>query len=382
MEKTIEIGNQCLMGTYSRFPIVMDRGEGVYLYDADGKKYLDFLAGVAVNSLGYGDKDVIRAIENQAKKLMHCSNYYYNENMVELSRLLTKNSCFDKVFFSNSGSEAIEAAIKLAKKYKKGKIIATKNSFHGRTCGSLSVTGQETKQKDFLPLLSNIVFGEFNNISSIRELADEDTSAIIVEPIQGEGGVFPAKREFLKEIREICDKNNILLIFDEVQCGIGRVGTLFAYQFYGVEPDIICLAKALGGGLPIGATLVKKNISDVLSSGSHGSTFGGNSLVTAVACVVINKILNGEILKNVKENGEYFINKLKKIKNSHVVDIRGMGLMIGVELNFLAKPIIEKCMEKGLLLASAGANVLRFTPPLIVEKSHIDEAVGILEGVL
>jgi predicted acetylornithine/succinylornithine family transaminase len=382
MERIIEIGNQCLVGTYGRFPVVIDKGEGVYLYDTSGKKYLDFLAGVAVNSLGYGDKDVIKAIENQAKKLTHCSNYYYNEPMVELSRLLVENSCFDKVFFSNSGSEAVETAIKLAKKYKKGKIIAMKNSFHGRTCGSLSVTGQETKQKDFLPLLPNVAFGEFNNINSVRELVDKDTSAIIIEPVQGEGGVFPAKKEFLSEIRKICDKNDILLIFDEVQCGIGRLGTLFAYQSYGVEPDIVCLAKALGGGLPIGATLVKKSISDVLSLGSHGSTFGGNLLITAVACVVVNKLSNNEVLKNVRENGEYFVDQLRKMKNSHVIDVRGTGLMIGVELDFSAKSIIERCMENGLLLASAGTNVLRFTPPLIIERSHIDKAVEILKGVL
>jgi acetylornithine/N-succinyldiaminopimelate aminotransferase len=382
MKKIIEVSEKYLMNTYNRFPIVIDRGDGAYLYDNSGKKYLDFLAGVAVNSLGYGNEKVLKVIEEQSKKIIHCSNCYYNEPMAKLAKLLMDNSCFSKLFFSNCGTEAVETALKIIKKYKKGKIIAMKKSFHGRSCGALSLTGQEKKQNDFLPLLPDIVFAEFNNINSVKKLVDKNTSAIIVEPVQGEGGVYPAKKEFLLELRKICDENDVLLVFDEIQCGVGRLGNLFAYQFYGVEPDIVCLAKALGSGFPIGVTLAKKKVSNVLSLGSHGSTFGGNPLATSVAFTVINEILSNKILENVKEVGKYFIDKLKNLKKSSIKDVRGIGLMVGIELNVPLVPIISKCMENRLLLGSAGENTLRILPPLIINKNHVDEAVNILQKVL
>ncbi len=386
MSKTKELTDKYVMNTYSRLPLVIERGDGVYLYDEDGKKYLDFTAGIAVNSLGYGNKKFIEALTKQSELFNHCSNLYYSKPQAEVAEILVKNSCFDRVFFCNSGAEAVESALKLSKKYgkeKRTKIISMKNSFHGRTCGSLSLTGQTKYQKGFAPLVPDIVFAEYNNIESVKAEIDENVCAIIVEPIQGEGGLTPAKKDFLAGLREICDKNDILLIFDEVQCGMGRTGKLFAYQHFGVEPDVACLAKGLGNGFPIGAMLAKEKAASAFEPGNHASTFGGNPLATVCAKVVLSELTEGNILKNVVEVGDYLKQKLNELKAEFPVikEVRGYGLMQGIELDKPVKEIIAECQQNGLLLIGAGENVLRFIPPLIVTKEHVDEAIAVLRNV-
>ena len=385
---TKEKTDKFIMNTYSRFPLTLERGEGVCIYDEKGKKYLDFTAGIAVNALGYGNKNVINAALNQMNKLFHVSNLYYTSPMAELAKKLVEKSCFDKVFFCNSGAEANEAAFKLARKYgylhKNGasKVISMKNSFHGRTLATITLTGQTKYQQGFSPLVENILYAEYNNLKSVEKLIDNGVCAIFTEPVQGEGGLLPAKKEFLEGLRKICDENNILLIFDEVQTGIGRTGKLFCYENFGVTPDILTLAKGLGGGLPIGAMLAKDFVASSFSFGDHASTFGGNPVSCAAANSVLNEIETKNILQNVQEQGEYLIKKLKEIKSPHIKDVRGLGLMVGVELDIEAKEITLKCLEHGLLLISAGKNVLRFVPPLIISKNEIDEGVEILKKIM
>lgn len=390
MTDTKTLTNQYIMGTYNRFDTEIVSGNGVYVSDENGKKYLDFTSGIAVNSLGYGDKDCINAITEQINKFNHCSNLYYSRPQAEVAELLVQNSCFEKVFFCNSGAEANETMIKIARKFGKtkggncSKIITMKNSFHGRTTGAITATGQEKYQKSFTPLLPDFSYAEFNNLESVEALADERTCAVIVEPIQGEGGLYPATKEFLQGLRKLCDDNNILLGFDEVQCGIGRCGTLFAYQSYGVEPDMAAMAKGLANGLPIGACAAKGIASTILAAGDHASTFGGNPVSCAAAKVVLTKLLKENLLDNVKETGEYLKSSLKKLAEKYPVikDVRGLGLMVGAELTVPAKDIMNKCMEKGLLVIGAGTHVMRFVPPLVVSKEDIDEAVRIIDGVL
>lgn len=390
MSETKKLTDKYIMNTYSRQPIVFEKGEGVYLYDENGKKYLDFMAGIAVNCLGYANEKIINAITKQVKLLSHCSNIYYSMPQAKVAELLVENSCFDRVFFCNSGAEAVEAALKLAKKYgnnfetPKTKIISMKNSFHGRTMGALSLTGQTKYQRDFEPVIANVSYAEYNNIDSVKSLIDEQVCAIIAEPIQGEGGLKPGDTAFLKELRKICDENNIVLIFDEVQTGIGRTGKLFAYENFDVEPDVICLAKGLGNGIPIGAMMARANFADVLVAGNHASTFGGNPIATACANVVLDELLNKNILDNVNEVGEYLKNRLQDLQKKYdfITDIRGKGLMLGVECSVDIQKILEDCRENGLLLISAGGNVIRMVPPLIISKSQIDEAIEILEKVL
>ncbi len=389
MSKIKELTDQYIMNTYNRKPIVIEKGEGCYLYDENGKKYLDFTAGIAVNSLGYSNKKIINAIIQQSQILNHCSNIYYSKPQAKTAELLVKNSCFDKVFFCNSGAESIEAALKLVKKYgnnfdkPKTQILSMKNSFHGRTLGALSLTGQTKYQKGFEPIIPDINYCEFNNLNSVFSQINENVCAIIVEPIQGEGGLRPADKSFLKGLREICDENDIVLIFDEVQTGIGRTGKLFAYQNYDIEPDVICLAKALGNGIPIGAMMAKNKFATAFAPGNHASTFGGNPIATACANVVLEELLNGNILENVEISGNYLIKKLKELQQefSFIKDIRGKGLMIGVECNIDIQTILKQCNENGLLIISAGRNVLRFVPPLIISKKEIDIAIAIMRKV-
>lgn len=385
----IEDGNKYVMNTYGRYPVVITHGEGVYVYDENGKKYIDMCAGIAVNALGYGNKKLSDALKAQIDKLIHISNLYYTEPLVNAAKMLVENSEFDRVFFCNSGAEANEAAIKLAKKYGKMKnenkmeLITMKQSFHGRTCGALTATGQMKYQKNFLPLLPGTIYAEYNNIESVKELINENTCGVLIEVIQGESGIIPAQVAFLKELQELCHKYDALLMIDEVQTGMGRTGKLFAYENFGIHPDVVSMAKGLGGGVPIGAMMCKEEVA-VFVPGDHASTFGGNPLVTSGVCVVVDELVNNGLLQHVQEVGAYLTQSLTKLKEEVdcVIDVRGIGLMQGVEITKVPKDVISKCMEKGMLIASAGTNVIRFVPPLIVTKEQIDEAVGILKEAL
>ena len=389
MSEVIEKSEQYVMHTYGRFPVVLDHGDGVYLYDENGKKYLDMCAGIAVNALGYNHPTLTKVLQDQVSKMLHVSNYYYTKQLATAAELLVKNSIFDKVFFCNSGAEANEAALKLAKKYGKTKsenktqIIAMKKSFHGRTHGALALTMQEKYQKSFLPLVPNIQAAEYNNIESVKALINENTCAVILEVIQGEGGVIPATKEFVQEVAALCKANDALLMVDEVQTGIGRTGTLFAFEQYGIKPDVVSMAKGLGGGVPIGAMACKEEVA-VLVPGDHASTFGGNPLVTAAASVVLKELTENGLLDHVKEVGSYLKEQLLALKEecNCIVDVRGIGLMQGIELTIPALEVEKKCIEEGMLVVGAGEKVVRFVPPLIITKAHVDEAMAILRKVL
>jgi len=341
-------GAKVVMNTYSRFPIAFDHGQGVYAWDMDGKKYLDFVAGIAVNSLGYSHPKLCAKISEQCQKLMHVSNLYYTEPQIELAELLTANSCFDKVFFCNSGAESIESMLKLARKYavmknKPGRdIIAMEKSFHGRTYGAVTATGQDKYHKGLDPMLPGIKHVPYNDFEALLNAVDENTCAILMEPIQGEGGIRPADKEYLLKVRALCDEKDILLIFDEVQCGVGRTGYLFAYQAYGVEPDGACFAKGLAGGLPIGACLANEKCADVLDKGTHGSTFGGNPAVCAGALSILKRI-DEALLAEVREKSDYIVNALTGAPG--IKSVTGMGLMLGVETEKNAKEVVARCME-------------------------------------
>ena len=391
MNEWIERGSKVIMNTYSQFPIVIEKGNGVYLWDSKGKKYLDFVAGIAVNALGYNDPDYVEQISLQLTKLQHCSNLYWMIPSIELSEVLVQNSCFHRAFYCNSGAEAVEAAIKLSRKYGKKhhgencyEIITMKKSFHGRTMATVTATGQTKYQKGFDPLMPGFSYVEFNNFNELEEAVSEKTCAILIEPIQGEGGINPAEKSYLQKVRSLCDKNDIVLIFDEVQCGIGRIGEIFAYQLFNIKPDIVSLAKGLGGGFPIGAMLAVQSKAEAFQPGDHASTFGGNPLACTAGKTVLNKLLEKGVLENVRTQGKYLKDKLieLKVKFEMIIDVRGYGLMLGMELNCSVKNIVVECMNKGLLLLGAGENVLRFVPPLIIGKSEIDEGLEILEGVL
>jgi len=387
----IERGTKVIMNTYSQFPIVLEKGDGVYLWDSDGKKYLDFVAGIAVNALGYNDSDYVKEISTQLAKLQHCSNLYWMPPSIELGEILIKNSCFDKIFYCNSGAEAVEAAIKLSKKYGKKnhgencyEIITMKKSFHGRTMATVTATGQTKYQKGYNPLLPGFSYVEFNNFNELDKAVSENTCAIIIEPIQGEGGIHPAEKTYLEKVRSLCDKKDIVLVFDEVQCGVGRTGELFAYQLFDIKPDVISLAKGLGGGFPIGAMLATQSKADALQPGDHASTFGGNPLACTAGKVILKKLLYGGVLENVQEVGAHLKTKLIELQEKYeiIIDVRGHGLMLGIELNCSVKSIVKECMEKSLLLLGAGENVIRFVPPLIIGKKEIDKGIGILNEVL
>lgn len=391
MKHYIEEADKVLMQTYSRYQIVLDRGEGMYLYDIEGKKYLDFAAGIAVYAFGYNYKDYNDALKAQIDKILHTSNLFYTVPVVEAAQKLIKASGMDQVFFTNSGTEAIEGALKLARKYyykKHGmansRVIAMNHSFHGRSMGALSITGTKKYREAYEPLIGGVDFAEFNNLENVEELISENTCAIILEPIQGEGGLYPATKEFIQGVHKLCVKKDILLILDEIQCGMGRTGTMFAYEQYGIKPDIITCAKALGCGIPVGAFAAREEVAAAFEPGDHGTTYGGNPFATAAVSKVFDLFEEENILKHVQEITPYFEKKLDELVKYYdfIIERRGLGLMQGLEFTIPVKDIILKAMSKGLILISAGANVLRFVPPLILKQEHIDEMMKILEDCL
>jgi predicted acetylornithine/succinylornithine family transaminase len=359
----------------------------MYVYDENGKKYLDFVAGIAVNSLGHGNKKLAKAIAEQAENLIHISNLYWSKPQCSLAQKLVENGSLDKVFFCNSGAEAIEAALKLARKYgsKTGRqeIITMNKSFHGRTFGAVTATGQDHYHEGFGDLVPHIKYADYNDIESVKAAVTDNTIGILLEPVQGEGGIIPAKKEFLQELRALCDEKDMLLMFDEVQCGVGRLGTLFAYQSYGVVPDTVSTAKGIAGGVPCGVMMAKKEVAESFVPGDHASTFGGNPLATAAGNVVVDELLGG-LLDNVKVQGEYLTKRLNEIANKFdfVKDVRGFGFMQGIELDRPVADIVARCINNGLLLVNAGKNVIRFVPSLIATKDDIDAAMVILENSL
>lgn len=379
-EEIMKLEEEHVMQTYTRFKIVVESGKGCYVYDKEGKKYLDFLGGIATCSVGHGNKEVAKAISEQAKKLIGISNLYYTEPQAVLAEKLSKLSGLKKCFFCNSGAEANEAAIKLVKKITgKKKFIAFEHCFHGRTAGSLAATWKEKYKTPFLPLAPDVIFVEYNNIAALENAITPEIAAVIIEPIQGEAGIIVPDEGYLKKLSELCKKNNVLLIADEVQSGTGRTGKFFAYQHEGIIPDIATLAKGIGNGVPIGVCISNLDF----DKGNHASTFGGNNLCCAAANAVIDFIEKKKLMDNAVKIGNYFMKKLSKIDSPLIKKVKGKGLMIGVELNEdKAKEIVDKCLEKGLILNNATDNILRFLPPLIVKKKEVDEAIKILEEVL
>lgn len=380
----IETAEEKLIHTYNRYQIVLDRGDGVRLYDTDGKEYLDFGAGIAVFALGYNNREYNDALKAQIDKLIHTSNYFYNEPSVLAAKAVTAASGMDRVFFTNSGTEAVEGTIKLAKKYaylKDGstdhEIIAMEHSFHGRSMGALAVTGNRHYQEAFGPMIPGIKFAKYNNLESVKELVSDKTCAIIFETVQGEGGVYPAEPEFIEGVRKLCDERGILLILDEIQCGMGRTGSMFAYQQYGVKPDIVTVAKALGCGVPVGAFLASEDVAKALVPGDHGTTYGGNPLACAAAVKVFELFDKLGVLENVRRTGAYLTERLEELVNKYdiVKERRGVGLIQGIELAVSPKEVIAKALEKGLILFSAGTNVIRFVPPLVITESDVDEMI-------
>jgi acetylornithine/N-succinyldiaminopimelate aminotransferase len=383
--------DRVIMKTYGRYPIVPVRGEGCRLWDADGKMYLDFLAGVAVNNLGHCHPKVVRAIQEQAATLIHCSNYYHIPQQIELAELLCSHSFADQAFFCNSGAEANEAAIKLARKYSREtrgencfEIITAADSFHGRTMATVSATGQEKVQRFFDPLLHGFKHVPFSDIEALRAAVSPVTCAILLEPIQGEGGVKVPSVDYFRAVRQLCDEQGLLLIFDEVQTGLGRTGKLFAHEHFGVAPDIMTLAKALAGGAPIGTMLAKAEIAAAFSPGTHGSTFGGNPLMTAAALAAVRALLEEGLLENANRMGAYLMAELNRLKARYpfVTEVRGIGLMVGMGLSIPGGEIVKQGHARGVLLNVTQDKVLRFVPPLTVNKAEIDEMIGILDGLL
>lgn len=389
-QQWIEKSDKYIMKTYGRYPIVPVRGIGCRLWDADGKEYLDFLGGVAVNNLGHCHPKVVAALQKQAAELIHCSNYYQIPQQIELAELLCNNSFADQAFFCNSGAEANEAAIKLARKYSRDtfgperyEIITAADSFHGRTMATVSATGQEKVQRFFDPLLHGFKHVPFNDVAALEAAVTSTTCAIMLEPIQGEGGINMPSPGYFEAVRELCDRHGLLLIFDEVQVGMGRTGKLFAYEHFGVTPDIMTLAKALAGGAPIGTMLAKDKFAVAFVPGTHGSTFGGNPLVCAAAIATVRTILEDGLLSRCEEIGEYLTGELETLGKKHpfVKGVRGIGLMIGMELSIPGAEIVKKGHERGLLLNVTHDTVLRFVPPLVVTKQEIDTMIGILDGI-
>ena len=391
-QEYIDSAEQELLHTYNRFSLVLDHGEGVYLYDTDGKQYLDFAAGIAVCALGYGNKDYNDALKEQVDKLLHTSNLYYNVPTIEAARKALAASTMDRVFFTNSGTEAIEGAIKAAKKYaftRDGhaghEIIAMNHSFHGRSIGALSVTGNAHYQEPFEPLMPGVKFADFNNLDSVKAQITDKTCAIIMETVQGEGGIYPAEKEFLEGVRALCDEKDILLILDEIQCGMGRTGAMFAWQNYGVKPDIMTCAKALGCGVPVGAFFMTQKVADKsLAPGDHGTTYGGNPFVGAAVSTVFVLFEKQKILDNVHEVAPYLEEKLDALvaKYDFLTARRGMGLMQGLVCKLPVGQVSARALEQGLIIITAGADVIRMVPPLVIEKKHVDEMTQKLEKAL
>ncbi len=388
-QEIMDAEKKYLVQTYSRPPFVLTRGEGVYVFDETGKKYLDCAAGIAVNALGYNDPELVRAIQDAASGLVHTSNLFYTAPQVELAKALVEKSFADRVFLANTGTEAMEAAVKFARKYHQERgdtsrtnFVAFRGSFHGRTMGSLALTDSEKYQAPFRPLMPGVTFANFNDLDSARAAITSETAAVVVEPVQGEGGVYPATDAFLRGLRQLCNARGALLIFDEIQCGLGRTGKLWAHEYTGVTPDMMTLAKPLAGGLPIGATLVTEAVASSLHVGEHGTTFGGGPMVTSVAVKVLNRISDPEFLANVRETGDYLMERLSEINSPHIKEVRGRGLMVGAELDIDAGKILEKGYDRGLLLIKAREKVVRFVPPLIFQKAHADELVDKLSRIL
>ena len=389
-ESTQEIigkDNLNYLPVFSRYQIVLDRGEGVYLFDTDGNMYLDFLAGIAVNVLGYDFKPLVATISEQAKLLIHCSNLYYTRPQAEAARKLVELSGLDRAFFGNSGAEANEGAIKVARKFahsidkNKSKIITALDSFHGRTLATLTATGQPHYHEGYEPLPGGFEYVKFNDIDALEKLVDDQTCAVMLETIQGEGGVHPPDPDYFRKVRELCDKHRALLILDEIQCGMGRTGKFFAYENYGIKPDVVTLAKGLAGGVPIGAFVCTDEVANSMKPGDHGTTFGGNPLACAAANVVLDTISQKSFLDHVVEVGKYFKEKLVELQQKFpdlIRDVRGEGLLLGAELSKPGRRVVELCMKRGAIINCTVGNVLRFVPPLIVEKDQIDELVEIL----
>ena len=392
MQEYIEEAEQSLLHTYNRYQIIIEKGKGVYLYDTDGIKYLDFVSGIAVFALGYGNKDYNDALKSQIDKVIHTSNYYYNMPAIRAAKKLKEVSGMDRVFFTNSGAEAVEGAIKAARKYAYQKdggtdheIIAMEHSFHGRTFGALSVTGTPKYREPFEPMIGNVRFARMNDLASVEELINDKTCAIILETVQGEGGLVPATEEFLKGVKALCEEKDILLILDEIQCGMGRTGHMFAWQRYGVKPDIMTTAKALGCGVPVGAFLMTEKVAaNSLAAGDHGTTYGGNPL----ACAAVEKVLDlfeeNHIIENVREVAPYLEKRLEELKEKYdcITERRGTGLMQGLVFDCPVREVIERALENGLLLINAGADTLRFVPPRIISKENVDEMIEILESCI
>lgn len=389
----MEMADASLIHTYNRFPVVLDRGEGVYLYDNDGKKYLDFAAGIAVFALGYNHKDYNEGLKRQIDKLIHTSNLFYNEPAAVAAERIVKTTGMSRVFFTNSGTEAIEGAIKLAKKWAflrdnstDHEIIAMEHSFHGRSMGALSVTGNKHYQEAFGPLIPGIKFARFNDLESVKNAVTEKTCAIIMETVQGEGGIYPADKEFIAGVRKLCDEKDMLLILDEIQCGMGRTGSMFAYEQYGIRPDILTVAKALGCGVPVGAFLANEKTKDALVPGDHGTTYGGNPFACAAVNTVLDIFEKEHVLDNVREISVYLEKVLDEIAAEFdcIRERRGMGLIQGLEFvnEVPVGKVVNQCISQGLIVISASNNVLRFVPPLVITKENIDEMAAKLRTAL
>lgn len=391
MNEYMKMTEENLLHTYNRFPITLDRGDGVYLYDTDGKKYLDFMAGIAVSGLGYGNVELKNALKEQIDNLLHSSNLYYNTTCGKAAEALRRASGMDRIFFTNSGAEANEGALKAARKYawqkKSGRFefIAMKDSFHGRTMGALSVTEHPAYREPFEPLIPGISFAEFNNLESVKKLVNEKTCGIIVEPVQGEGGINTATKEFMTGIRKLCDEEGILMICDEIQCGMARTGEMFAWQLYGTKPDIMTMAKAIGSGVPVGAFAMTKAVAEAsLKPGDHGTTYGGNPLACAAVAKTLEIYEKQKLAAHVKKVGDYLEEQLKKLVEDYdcVVEQRGLGLIRGIKLSGPVGEVVKKAMEGGLLIISARSDVIRLVPPLVIEKEHVDEMIEKLRKVL
>ncbi|MDY5576678.1 MAG: aspartate aminotransferase family protein [Lachnospiraceae bacterium] len=390
-QEYMEEAEQLLLHTYNRFKIVLEKGDGVYLYDIDGKRYLDFAAGIAVFAFGYNNKVYNDGLKAQIDKLIHTSNLYYNVPAIEAAKNIVEATGLDRVFFTNSGTEAIEGALKLAKKYAYNRdgvadheIIAMHHSFHGRSIGALSVTGNAHYQEPFQPLVSGIKFAEFNHLDSVKELINKKTCAIIMETVQGEGGIYPATEDFIRGVRKLCDENDIVMILDEIQCGMGRTGKMLAYEHYGVKPDVVTMAKALGCGVPVGAFVANEKVGSAMVPGDHGTTYGGNPL----ACAAVNKVFElfrtTNVLENVGVVSDYLEQQLDSLVEEYefVTARRGKGLMQGLVVTKPVGEIVGRCIENGLLVISAGTDVLRFVPPLTFTKENVDEMIEILKKSL
>lgn len=391
MNQYIEETNNGLVHTYNRFPVVLDRGEGVYLYDTDGKKYLDFAAGIAVCGLGYGNQELNQTLKDQVDRLLHTSNLYYNTSCGEAAAALKRVSEMDRIFFTNSGTEAIEGALKSARKYawKKGtgryEFIAMDHSFHGRSIGSVSVTGSEAYRTPFEPMLPGVSFAKFNDLDSVKARVTDRTCAIILEPLQGEGGINRADREFMEGIRRLCDEEGILMICDEIQCGMGRTGEMFAWQSYGTKPDIMAMAKAIGNGIPVGAFAMTEQVAEYsLEPGDHGTTYGGNPLACAAVAKTVEIFEREDVVSHVREIGGYLAEKLDELVSEYdtVLERRGVGLIQGIKVEKPAGEVISRALEAGLIVISARDNVIRLVPPLIIERKHVDEMLEKLKRAI